>query len=190
MKNFVFIGPAFAGKGTQCKLISNKYNLIHLSTGDAIRSEIKKGSPCGLKAQEFTEKGRLAPDDLLEEIVRSFVKDNKDAVGFLFDGYPRNIPQVTTLINILEEYNAKIDAFIILRVPYAILLERGIKRAEIEGRTDDKDPKIIQRRLEVYENSTKPIFEYIESRKFTVHKIDGFGTVDEVFARITDKMGE
>lgn len=188
MKNIVLIGPAFAGKGTQCSLISEKFNFIHLSTGDAIRGEIRKNSDLGIKAKEYSSKGLLAPDDLLEKIVSSFIQDNISAKGFLFDGYPRNLAQVKTLINLLGDFYAKIDAFVIIQVPNEELLKRAIKRAEIEGREDDKDPAVIQKRFDIYESETKPIIEYAESNNFTVYKIDGIGTIDEVFGRISSKL--
>ncbi len=188
MKNIVLIGPPFAGKGTQCELISKKFNFTHLSTGAAIRGEIKKNSEFGIKAKEYSAKGLLAPDDLLEQIVRNFIKDNMNPQGFLFDGYPRNLPQVKTLIKILTELDNKIDSFVILEVPNEELLKRAIKRAEIENREDDKDPEVIQRRLDIYESETKPIIDYAESNGFTVHKINGMGTIEEIFAKISEKI--
>ncbi len=183
MKNIVIFGAPGSGKGTQSELIIKNYGLGHISTGDVLRSEIKKGTELGKTAASFIDKGQLIPDDLMIDILAgvydSFGPDHK---GVIFDGFPRTIPQADALKAMLAKRGHKIAAMIELDVPEEELMARLINRGKESGRSDDNE-ETIRKRLDVYHNQTAPLIDWYKADG-THHHIDGHGALDRIFSDI------
>ena len=183
MKNIVIFGAPGSGKGTQSDLIIEKYGLGHISTGDVLRSEIKKGSELGKTAASFIDKGQLIPDDLMVSILASVYDGfGKEHAGVIFDGFPRTIPQAEALKKMLEERGHQIAAMIELDVPEDELMTRLIKRGQESGRSDD-NAETIKKRLDVYHSQTAPLIEWYKKEGIH-HHIDGLGALDRIFGDI------
>lgn len=184
MFNLVLFGPPGAGKGTQSKMIADKYNLAHISTGDIFRSEIKNETPLGLKVKSIIESGDLVPDRLLVDLMKSAMQKFSGIDGFVFDGYPRTLPQASDLDNLLGENNEKVDLTLALEVEEDELLKRLLNRARLEGRKDDTE-EVIKNRLKVYHEQTSPLIEYYKKQdKF--RSVDGLGSVEQILGRICE----
>lgn len=183
MKNIVIFGAPGSGKGTQSNLLIEKYGLEHISTGDVLRNEIKKGTELGKTAQGFIDNGQLIPDDLMISILASvydaFGKDHK---GVIFDGFPRTIPQAEALKKMLEERGHKLAAMLELDVPEEELMQRLIQRGLQSGRADDNE-ETIKKRLVVYRSQTQPLIEWYKQEELH-HHIDGLGTLERIFGDI------
>ncbi len=183
MKNIVIFGAPGSGKGTQSDLIIEHYGLEHISTGDVLRTEIKKGTELGKTAQSFIDKGNLIPDDLMISILAnvydSFGRGHK---GVIFDGFPRTIPQAEALKKMLDERGDKIAAMIELDVPEEELMQRLIKRGQESGRADDNE-ETIKKRLVVYHSQTQPLIEWYKKEGLHFH-INGHGVLDRIFSDI------
>ncbi|MFP4365817.1 MAG: adenylate kinase [Bacteroidales bacterium] len=183
MLNIVIFGPPGAGKGTQSKLIIEKYKLLHLSTGDILRGEIAEKTPLGLEAKKLIDKGELVPDDIVIEMVKNKIDKNLDQKGFIFDGFPRTCEQAKALDKILKERDTSISVMISLEVEEEELIERLLKRAEEEGRQDDC-LDIIKNRIKVYNDVTCQVADYYD--RTDRHKaVKGTGSVEEIFERIS-----
>ncbi len=182
MVNFIFFGPPGAGKGTQAKLIADEYGLIHISTGEILRTAIKSQTPLGLEAKQYVEKGELVPDDLIINMIRNRLNSYKNPKGFIFDGFPRTIKQAQAFDQMLQELNTQIHAVIRIKVPDQEVINRLLNRAKIEGRTDDT-PEVIQHRLQVYRTNTEPLIDFYKKQN-KLYEIDGVGTIEEVNQRI------
>lgn len=184
MFNLILFGPPGSGKGTQSNKIVERYKLRHISTGDIFRKEISDKTTLGLKAEEFVKNGQLVPDELVVDIVMSFLDQNQHEKGFIFDGFPRTIRQAEILRHELFERGQTIKLMLDLKVPEAELLERMRKRGLTSGRTDDKDENVLKTRLDVYRESTEPVIDFY--KKHHKHfEIDGVGEIDEIFSRIS-----
>jgi adenylate kinase len=183
MKNIVIFGAPGSGKGTQSDLLIEHYGLGHISTGDVLRDEIKKGTELGKTAQSYIDKGNLIPDDLMISILAnvydSFGRGHK---GVIFDGFPRTIPQAEALKKMLDERGDKIAAMLELDVPEDELMTRLIKRGQDSGRADDNE-ETIKKRLVVYHSQTQPLIEWYKNEGLHYH-INGLGTLDRIFADI------
>ena len=183
MKNIVIFGAPGSGKGTQSDLLIEHYGLGHISTGDVLRSEIKKGTELGKTAQGYIDKGNLIPDDLMISILAnvydSFGRGHK---GVIFDGFPRTIPQAEALKKMLDERGDKVAAMLELDVPEDELMKRLIKRGKDSGRADDNE-ETIKKRLVVYHSQTQPLIEWYKNEGLHYH-IDGLGTLERIFADI------
>ncbi len=160
MLNIVLFGPPGAGKGTQSERLIKEFNLIHLSTGDIFRSNIKGNTELGVLAKSFMDKGQLVPDEVTINMIRTEVLNNPEAEGFIFDGFPRTNAQASALDEFLAGMSSEITLMVALEVPEEELRERLKKRAEVSGRVDDADPKIIQNRIDVYHRETSPVKSY------------------------------
>ncbi|MDZ7741982.1 MAG: adenylate kinase [Bacteroidota bacterium] len=182
MFNIIIFGPPGSGKGTQSSRIAEKFNVKHISTGDILRSEVKQQTELGKKAQALMEKGELVPDDLLIKILHSVIEKNADAAGFIFDGFPRTIVQAEALDDLMNSINDSIDVVVSLDVPDNEVVDRLLKRAEIEGRKDDNE-KTIQNRLKVYKEQTAPLLAYY-LKQHKLEGINGVGSVDKIFEDI------
>jgi len=179
MLNIVLFGPPGAGKGTQAKILAEKYQLIHLSTGDLLRSEISAGTELGLEAKKLMDQGLLVPDEVVIGMISNKLDQNKDAGGFIFDGFPRTVDQAKALDGLLTEKNNSIHQMLALEVDDEELIQRLLKRAEIEGRSDDADESIIRNRIEEYNNKTAPVANYYaEDGKFS--SINGTGSIESI----------
>jgi len=187
MKNIVIFGAPGSGKGTQSDLMIEHYGLGHISTGDVLRSEIKKGSELGKTAQSYIDKGNLIPDELmisiLAQVYDSYGRGHK---GVIFDGFPRTIPQAEALKKMLEERGDKVAAMIELDVPEDELMTRLIKRGQQSGRADDNE-ETIKKRLVVYHSQTQPLIEWYKQEGLH-HHINGMGTLERIFADIQKVM--
>ena len=182
--NIILFGPPGAGKGTQAKMLCEKYNLLHLSTGAILRDEIRKNSELGRSVKEIIESGKLVSDEIIIKILNLAVENNKEGSlsGYLFDGFPRNIDQANLLSNLLDSLKIKIDCILLIEVDEPILLERILSRKKIEGRSDD-NKETLESRIQVYSQETEPLIEHY-SLNHVIKRIDGVGEISEVNQRI------
>jgi adenylate kinase len=176
-------GPPGAGKGTQSQKLIEKYGLIHLSTGDLLRSEISQGTHLGLEAKKLTDQGILVPDEVVIGMISSKLDANKHAKGFIFDGFPRTVKQAEALDQLLESKKAPIKGMIALEVTDSELEHRLLLRGKDSGRPDDANPEVIRKRIFEYNDKTAPVASFYKSQnKFK--SINGIGSIDEIFASI------
>ena len=188
MFNMILFGPPGSGKGTQSLRIAEKYNLVHISTGDIFRREIKNRSPLGIQVQNIIENGELVPDELLVDILRSALQQAGNPAGFVFDGFPRTIPQAENLDELLLESDNKVSLVLALDVDEEEVVTRLLKRAQLEGRKDDTE-EVIRNRMKVYHSQTSPLMEYYEKQgKFV--SLPGVGSIDDIFAAICKVIDE
>ena len=180
--NIVLFGPPGSGKGTQSKRLLEKYGLAYISTGDVIREQIAKGTPLGLQVKNLAEQGILAPDDLVIKLLESKMDETPDAKGVLFDGFPRTTAQAEALDLLLAKRKTAVHTMLALDVPQDELLQRLLKRAQIEGRKDDTE-EVILKRFKEYESKTMPVIDYYRSQDKYNH-IEGVGSMDEIFRRL------
>jgi len=183
MLNVIMFGPPGSGKGTQSKMLQDKFNLIHLSTGDVCREEIKFETPEGLEAKRLIDGGNFFPDKLAYRIVEKFLDQHAKARGIVFDGIPRHIGQVDRFAEMLAEREGLVDLVIELKVDEEALIQRLLKRGESSGRPDDSGREVIVKRLRIYDDVTAPIADYYKKQDL-YHAIDGMGSLSEVFDRI------
>lgn len=187
MLNLVLFGPPGAGKGTQSENLISKYGLVHLSTGDILRSEIAAGSALGRKAKEVMDRGELVSDDIVIGMIESKLDQNPNAKGFIFDGFPRTTAQAIALDDLLQRKGTGISAMIALEVTDEELTQRLLKRGQASGRPDDANEEVIRRRIQEYNTKTLPLKNYYSDQgKF--HSIEGIGTITEIFKSLTDRI--
>lgn len=184
MVNFLIFGPPGSGKGTQSVRLAEKFNLLHLSTGDMLRAEIAAGTELGKKMSQIMSKGELVPDEVVIQMIANKIDNSKGQAGFLFDGFPRTVAQTDSLEKMLNERGMKIDRMLVLDVDHDELVKRLIARAEVSGRPDDKDPKVIENRIDVYREKTEPIIDYCR-KKGIYTPVNGVGTIDDIFNRLS-----
>lgn len=183
MLNIVLFGPPGSGKGAQSKKITNKFDLVHISTGEILRKEIAKQSPIGIEAQKLIDDGNYVTDDMALEIIRGELDRNSNANGFVFDGFPRTIYQAENFSNILSKHKNDIDLMISIEVEHSEIIERLTQRAKESGRPDDRQKEIIQKRIEIYNQRTAKVGDYYKSLgKF--ESINGNGEIDVIFDEI------
>ena len=184
MLNLILFGPPGAGKGTQSEKIIARYNLIHLSTGDLLRSEIREGSELGLTAKTLMDQGLLVPDEVVIGMIEHKLRDHRDAAGFIFDGFPRTVKQSQALDELLDRYDESISVMVALVVNDDELLSRLLNRGKTSGRPDDQNEELISKRIHEYNSKTKPVADYYQEQgKFVA--IDGMGNIDSIFEEIT-----
>ncbi|WP_372751075.1 adenylate kinase [Labilibaculum sp.] len=183
MLNIALFGPPGAGKGTQSKMLVEKYNLAYISTGDILRSEIAEGTDLGLQAKDIIKKGGLVPDEIIVQIIEERIQTNKEVNGFLFDGFPRTTVQAYILEGLLLKMNTKLDCMLSLNVPSDQLRSRLLDRAKKENRADDTE-EVITVRLQEYDTKTAPVANFYKEKDI-YHGIDGLGGIDQIFDRLT-----
>jgi adenylate kinase len=187
-KNVVLFGPPGAGKGTQAVKLKDLLKVPHISTGDMFRYHIKNNTELGKTVQQYTSSGRLVPDEVTIAMVKDRLGQADVKAGFLLDGFPRSVPQAQALDKTLGELGKKLDTVVNISISDKEIFTRLAKRAGIEGRADDADPKVIQKRIDTYKNQSEPCLAYYRPRKL-VKDIDGIGSIDEIFGRIAKLFG-
>ena len=185
MLNLVLFGPPGAGKGTQSNLLIEKYNLVHLSTGDLLRGEITSGTQLGLEAKAIMDKGDLVSDEIVIGMISSKLDNNPNANGFIFDGFPRTAAQATALDSLLLEKETPISRMLSLKVEDKELIRRLLARGKESGRADDQNESIIANRIEEYNNKTAPLKEYYSAQN-KLSEIEGNGTVKDISNKLND----
>ncbi len=187
MLNIVLFGPPGAGKGTQSENLINKYGLVHLSTGDILRSEIARGTALGKKAKEIMDRGELVGDEIVIGMIESKLDENPHAKGFIFDGFPRTAAQAVALDDLLQKKGTGISGMLALEVDDEELVKRLLLRGQDSGRADDKNDEVIRRRIIEYNTKTLPLKNYYsEQGKF--HSIEGIGSIDAIFKLLVERI--
>lgn len=187
MLNLVLFGPPGAGKGTQSQKLIEKYQLVHLSTGDILRYEISEGTQLGLEAKKLMDQGILVPDEVVIGMISNKLDANKTAKGFIFDGFPRTVTQAEALDKLLASKGTAISGMIALEVDKEELQKRLLLRGKDSGRPDDQDPEIIRRRIEEYNSKTAPVANYYKDQQ-KYSRINGIGSIEEIFENICEKV--
>ncbi len=183
MLNLVLFGPPGAGKGTQSQKLIDKYKLVHLSTGDILRSEISGGTELGLEAKKLMDQGVLVPDEVVIGMISNKLDANKEVKGFIFDGFPRTVAQAEALDKLLESKSEAISGMIALEVGHDELQKRLLLRGKDSGRPDDQNPEIIAKRIEEYSNKTAIVANYYKGLG-KYNSIYGIGSIEAIFANI------
>lgn len=187
MLNLVLFGPPGAGKGTQSQNLIDKYKLVHLSTGDILRNEIANNTELGLEAKKLMDQGILVPDEVVIGMISNKLDAEKEAKGFIFDGFPRTISQAEALDKLLESKNSSISGMIALEVDNQELEKRLLSRGRDSGRADDANADIIRKRIEEYNSKTAPVANFYKSQgKYS--SINGIGSIDEIFSLISRQI--
>lgn len=186
--NIILFGPPGAGKGTQSAFLIEHYNLIHLSTGDLLRAEIKAETELGKAAKELMDQGELVEDRIVIGMIRNMMEAHLEANGFIFDGFPRTQAQAEALDEMLNSKSEPITMMLALEVPEEQLVKRVLGRGATSGRTDDQDEKIIRNRIREYEKKTAPLKAYYEAQgKYT--GLDGTGDISDITKRLVKVIG-
>ena len=184
MLNIVLFGPPGAGKGTQSQKLIAKYNLVHLSTGDLLRAQITQGTELGLTAKKLMDEGLLVPDEVVIGMIDSALQANKaTAGGFIFDGFPRTVPQAERLDQLMAVHDSGINCMIALEVQEEELVTRLLERGKTSNRPDDQDETKIRRRVTVYNTETAQVAGYYAAQK-KFHSLNGIGPIDDIFSQI------
>jgi adenylate kinase len=187
MFNLILFGPPGSGKGTQSEKLIAKYHLKHLSTGDLLRNEISRKTPLGLEAKKNMDQGLLVPDEVVIGMINDALDNNPGVAGFLFDGFPRTAVQAEELDALLAKKNTCIDVMLALDVSEDELIKRLVKRGETSGRSDDSNEQVIKARIQEYHKKTASVADHYK-KEDKVEMINGEGTIDEIFQRLTDEI--
>ncbi|UFN43804.1 adenylate kinase [Nocardioides okcheonensis] len=178
----ILMGPPGAGKGTQASFIAQHFEIPAISTGDIFRANVSQGTPLGVEAKRYMDAGEYVPDEVTNKMVRNRIDEDDAKPGFLLDGYPRTLAQVTELDGMIGFTGHRLDAVVVLTVDPEELVQRLLQRAVTDGRADDTED-VIRRRQEVYAEQTEPLIEVYRERGILV-EVDGMGDVDDVTKRI------
>ncbi|MBR0534035.1 MAG: adenylate kinase [Bacteroidales bacterium] len=183
MKYYILFGPPGAGKGTQAKLLVDKFGFHHVSTGDLLRKEMAAGTPLGLKAKSLIEQGALVPDEVVIGMIRSEIKNNPSVPGFLFDGFPRTTEQAAALDAMLKDFDQSVTSVLSISISDEMVKERIRHRAMQENRPDDTKDEVIANRIKTYHDKTEPVIDFYKAQgKYS--EIDGVGTIEEIFEKV------
>lgn len=184
MTNIVLFGPPGAGKGTQANFLKEKYDLVHISTGDVFRYNIKNETALGMLAKSYMDKGELVPDQVTIDMLNKEVEKNADANGFIFDGFPRTNAQAKALDELMDSKDSQINAMVALEVDDEVLVERLLKRGETSGRADDADESIIRNRIKEYYDKTAILKDYYSAQD-KYYGVDGVGSIEDITERLS-----
>ncbi len=187
MFNLILFGPPGSGKGTQSEKIIEKYNLVHLSTGDLLRSQIAQQTALGLEAKKLMDKGQLVPDEVVVGMISTALEENPNSKGFLFDGFPRTAAQAESLDKLLDFKKEPIKVMLALDVSEEELIKRILKRGETSGRSDDMDHDIIAARVAEYKNKTEAVADYYRQTDKVV-MVPGEGSINDIFERLSNEI--
>lgn len=187
MTNLVLFGKPGAGKGTQAAFLKDKYNLVHISTGDIFRYNIKNETKLGKLAQSYMDKGDLVPDEVTIQMLQEEVEKNPNAEGFIFDGFPRTIAQAEALDAFLSSKGMRIHGTLALEADDEILIKRLVERGKVSGRTDDQDEEKIRNRFTEYNEKTAPLIAFYQAQG-KYHPINGIGTIEEITTRLSETI--
>ena len=183
MINIVLFGAPGCGKGTQAQRLKEHYGIEHVSTGEVIRGEIARGTELGRSMESYIKAGKLAPDQIVIDMIANYVAEHRDAKGCIFDGFPRTTVQAEEFDKILAKNGLKVDIMVDIRVPEEELVKRILLRGKDSGRADDASEEVIRGRLDVYHKQTAIVSDYYSGQgKYA--SVDGVGTMAEVFDRI------
>jgi adenylate kinase len=185
MKNIVLFGPPGAGKGTQAAFLKEKYELVHISTGDVFRFNIKNQTDLGNQAKAYMDKGLLVPDSVTINMLAAEVEKNPNAKGFIFDGFPRTQDQAKALDVLLQSKKTTVHAMIALEVADDILVERLLERGKTSGRPDDANETVIRNRIKIYYEETDILKAYYQAQN-KYFGVDGVGSIDSITKRLCD----
>jgi adenylate kinase len=180
--DLVLLGPPGSGKGTQAARLSATQGIPHIATGDIFRALVQSGTPLGNRVKAYVDRGELVPDDLVIDVIRHRLADSDASHGFILDGFPRTVPQAQALDRLLAELNRPLDAVLYLQADRQSLIDRLQRRAEVEGRSDDR-PEVIPHRIDVFLEQTAPLIDYYR-RQSKLRLVDGTRSPDEVAAAI------
>lgn len=183
MLNIILFGPPGAGKGTQSKKITKKFDLVHISTGEILRNEIRKQTPLGIEAQKLIDHGNYVTDEMASEIIQKEIKQNSHVNGFIFDGFPRTINQAQKFSETVGMNGEDNHVLISIEMDETILIERLQNRAKDSGRADDKQKEIIQKRIQIYHQKTSCIKDFFKSQG-KYESVNGNGEIDVIFDKI------
>ncbi len=187
MTNIILFGPPGAGKGTQAIFLKQKYSLVHISTGDMFRLNIKNDTELGKLAQSYTSKGHLVPDSVTNDMLKAEVEKHLNSLGIIFDGYPRTEDQADVLSNFLEEKAEEVNAMIALEVDDEILVKRLLERGKESGRPDDANEEVISERIAEYYRKTDILKKYYQKQN-KYYGVDGVGSIGEISERLQNVM--
>jgi len=183
MINLILFGPPGSGKGTQAEKLVNKYKLLHISTGDLFRYNLKNDTPLGKEAKKYIDKGELVPDSVTIKMLREKVEANPKVKGYIFDGFPRTIPQAEALDQLLASKEQSVSVLIALDVDDEEIVKRLLERGKTSGRKDDANEEVIRNRIDVYKKETSPVFDFYSKTGKSV-KVNGIGTIYAIFRRL------
>ena len=189
MTNLVLFGKPGAGKGTQAAFLKDKYNLVHISTGDIFRYNIKNETKLGKLAQSYMDKGDLVPDEVTIQMLQEEVEKNPNAEGFIFDGFPRTIAQAEALDAFLSSKGMRIHGTLALEADDEVLIKRLVERGKVSGRTDDQDEEKIRKRFSEYNEKTAPLIAFYQAQG-KYHPINGIGTIEEITTRLSETINK
>lgn len=189
MLNIVLFGPPGSGKGTQAQNLIQKYNLVHLSTGDMLRTEIAAQTELGLEAKKLMDKGELVPDSVVIGMIENKLASNKGVKGFVFDGFPRTVAQASALDDLLDKYGNPIKVVLSLVVSEEELTRRILERGKTSGRADDQNESIVRNRVVEYRTKTEPLASFYAAQNKLVN-IAGEGSIDEIFAALSAEINK
>lgn len=187
MINIVLFGPPGSGKGTQAKILAEKYGFQHVSTGDLLRSEVGNETPLGLEAKTYMDKGDLVPDVVVIGMIGNLLDDKAGKVkGFIFDGFPRTVAQAEALDKLLTEKSYQINKVMSLHVDDEELVRRLVERGKVSGRSDDNE-EAIRNRLVVYGDNTAPVADYYADQ-LKLSDVVGVGSIDDINAVLCEHV--
>lgn len=185
MTNIILFGPPGAGKGTQAEVLKESYNLVHISTGDVFRYNIKNETDLGILAKSYMDKGQLVPDEVTIKMLKAEVEKNEGVNGFIFDGFPRTEAQAEALDKLLKQKNTQVDGMVALEVDDEVLVKRLLERGKTSGRADDSDVSIIRNRIKVYYDETAILKNYYQNQN-KYFGVDGVGSISEITERLSE----
>ncbi|MEL7220273.1 MAG: adenylate kinase [Bacteroidota bacterium] len=187
MINLILFGPPGSGKGTQAARLVEKYQLLHISTGDLFRYEMGNNTPLGQEAKSYINKGELVPDSVTIGMLRNKVEANPDVQGYIFDGFPRTVAQAEALDALLQEMNTSVSKLILLDVGDDEIVKRLLERGKTSGRADDQNEETIRKRIAVFQQETSPVFDYYAEVEKSV-KVGGVGSIEDISERLFTEL--